>query len=89
MEAMIRGSWLVRLPDNSEVISIPTNIEAIAEGQIWREVVGGARLPAAVLADERAVKASFAVGCVEKGLALLKTSQQWREDNPGKSTSHW
>jgi hypothetical protein len=89
MEAMVRGSWVIRLPDDSELMTIPANIEAIAEGQLWHEVVGGVRLPAAVLADLRAGKASFAVGCVENELALLKTSQQWREDNPGKSTSHW
>lgn len=89
MEAMIRGSWVIRLPDGSELMTIPANIEAIAEGQLWHEVVGGVRLPAAVLVDERAGKASFAVGCEEKELAFLKTSQQWREDNPRKGTSHW
>jgi hypothetical protein len=52
-------------------------------------VIGGVRLPAAVLADEGAGKPSLAVGCVEKELELLKTSQQWREDNPRKSSSHW
>jgi hypothetical protein len=89
IEGMIRGSWMIRLPDDSELMTIPTNIEAIAEGQLWREAIGGVRLPAAVLVDERAGHPSFAVGCVEKELELLKTSQQWREDNPRKSSSHW
>ncbi|ORY18636.1 hypothetical protein BCR34DRAFT_582916 [Clohesyomyces aquaticus] len=89
MEAMIRGSWVIRLPDDSELVAPPVNIEAIAEGKLWYEAVGGARLPAAMLANERAGKSSFAVGWREKELALLKTSQQWRQDNPGKSTSHW
>ncbi|PSN70573.1 hypothetical protein BS50DRAFT_597877 [Corynespora cassiicola Philippines] len=89
LESMIRGSWLIRLPGGSELMTTPENIEAIAEGQLWQEVVGGARLPAAVLADEREGKTSFAVGCANKELDLLKTSQQWREDNPRKGTSHW
>jgi hypothetical protein len=70
-------------------MSVPANIEAVAEGQLWREVRGGARLPAAVLADARAGKASFAVGCEEKPLAYLKTSSQWRKDNPGKKLRTW
>ncbi|XPS72971.1 hypothetical protein M3J09_005126 [Ascochyta lentis] len=89
MEAMIRGSYVLRLHDGTEVMSVPANIEAIAEGQLWREVRGGARLPAAVLADARAGKASFAVGCEEKPLAYLKTSTQWREDNPRKKLRTW
>jgi hypothetical protein len=52
-------------------------------------VIGGARLPAAVLADERDGKPSFAVGCAKKELGLLKTSQRWREGNPRKGTSIW
>lgn len=89
MEAMIRGSYVLRPHDGMEVMSVPANIEAIAEGQLWREVRGGARLPAAVLADACAGKPSFAVGCEEKPLAYLKTSTQWREDNPGKKLMTW
>lgn len=89
MEAMIRGSCVLRLHDGTEVMSVPANIEAVAEGRLWREVRGGARLPAAVLADARAGKASFAVGCEEKPLAYLKTSTQWREDNPRKKLRTW
>jgi hypothetical protein len=89
MEAMIRGSCVLRLQDGTEVMSVPANIEAVAEGRLWLEVRGGARLPAAVLADARAGKASFAVGCEEKLLAYLKTSTQWREDNPRKKLRTW
>lgn len=88
MEAMIRGSWLIRLPNRQELMSTSPNIEALAEGRLWREVVGGARLPAAILEDERLGKSSFATGCVETPLAI-KTSQQWRQDNPKKSSPHW
>jgi hypothetical protein len=89
MEAMIRGSCVLRLHDGMEVMSVPANIEAVAEGRLWREVREGARLPAAVLADARAGKASFAVGCEEKPLAYLKTSTQWRKENPGKKLRTW
>jgi hypothetical protein len=89
IEAMIRGSWMLRLHDGTEIMSVPENIEAVAEGQLWREVRGGARLPAAVLADAHSGKASFAVGCEEKPLAYLKTSAQWREDNPRKKLRAW
>ena len=89
MEAIIRGSCVLRLYDGTEVMSVPTNIEAVAEGQLWRQVRGGARLPAVVLADARAGKASFAVGCEEKPLAYLKTSTQWREENPRKKLRTW
>ncbi|KAE8828331.1 hypothetical protein PTNB73_06788 [Pyrenophora teres f. teres] len=89
MEAMIRGSYVLRLHDGTEVMSVPGNIQAIAEGQMWREVRGGARLPAAVLADARAGKASFAVGCTENPLAYLKTGTQWREENPRKKIRTW
>ncbi len=89
MEAMIRGSWVLRLFDGTEVMSVPANVEAVAEGQLWREVQGGSRLPAAVLEDARVGRGSFAVGCKEKPLAYLKTSTQWREDNPGKKLMTW
>ncbi|KAJ4382034.1 hypothetical protein N0V86_002360 [Didymella sp. IMI 355093] len=89
IESTIRGSHVLRLHDGTEVMSVPANIEAVAEGRLWREVRGGARLPAAVLADARTGKASFAVGCEEKPLAYLKTSAQWREENPKKALRTW
>jgi hypothetical protein len=79
---------IVRLLDGSELVTFPSIIEAVAEGQLWRNVVGGARLPSAVLADRRADRASFAVGCVEMELRL-RTSQQWKETAPDRSTLHW
>jgi hypothetical protein len=84
---MTNPPWIIRLPDNCELIAQPSVFEAIAEGQLWRDIIDGTRLPAVILADRRADKASFAVGCVEKGLTL-QTSPQWREDRTS-STSHW
>ncbi|KAI2488178.1 F-box domain containing protein [Pyrenophora tritici-repentis] len=88
-EARIRASHVLRLQGGREVMSVPANIEATAEGQMGREVPGGARLPAAMLTDARVGKASFAVGCEEKPLEYLKTSTQWREENPGKKIRIW
>ncbi|KAF2795234.1 hypothetical protein K505DRAFT_324201 [Melanomma pulvis-pyrius CBS 109.77] len=88
MEAMIPGSWLIRLPDGRELMSVLRNIEAVAEGQLWRDVVGGARLPAAILEAERLGKPSFATGCVEAPLTVA-TSEQWRELHPKKVSLHW
>ena len=64
------------------------NIEALAEGQLWRDVVGRGRLPASVIEAEAEGKTSYAIGCVEEPLAM-KTSEQWREDNPKKGAFHW
>ncbi|KAF1933049.1 uncharacterized protein M421DRAFT_98195 [Didymella exigua CBS 183.55] len=88
MEALTRGSCVLRLP-NAEIMSVPADIEAIAEGQLWREVRGGVRLPAAVLTDAHAGRASFTVGCEENPLAYLKTSVQWREENQWKKLRTW
>lgn len=88
MEGMIPGSWLIRLENGRDLMSVLTNLEALAEGQPWRDVVGGARLPAAILEAERLGQPSFATGCVEAPL-VTKTSQQWREDNPRKGHMLW
>ncbi|OAL47002.1 hypothetical protein IQ07DRAFT_623858 [Pyrenochaeta sp. DS3sAY3a] len=88
-EDHLRGSHMLRLLDGSEVMSEPATIEAIAEGQLWLEARGGARLPAAVLADALAGKPSFAVGCVEKPLAHTKSGTQWRKDNPTMQLRAW
>lgn len=89
IEGQIRGSYMLRLLDGSEVMSEPATIEAIAEGQLWREARGGTRLPAPVLTDALAGKPSFAVGCVEKPLAYVKIGTQWRKDNPTKKLRVW
>lgn len=56
---------ILRLPSGQQVMSSYLNIEAIAEGLLWRGVVGGARIPAVLLENERLVGPSFARGCVE------------------------
>lgn len=85
---MESSSWLVRLHDGRELLGTLDDIEALTEGQVWRDVVGGARLPASVLAAEAEGKPSYATGCVEKPLQV-KTSEQWREENPKKGNALW
>ena len=73
---MIRGSHMLRLHDGTEVMGTPVEMEVAAEGRLWREVRGDARLPAAVLADARIGKPSFAIWCAEKPMAYLQSSMQ-------------
>ncbi|KAJ4339859.1 hypothetical protein N0V95_007670, partial [Ascochyta clinopodiicola] len=47
MESSIRGSYLIRLPSGAEMMATPATIETLAEGHLWRDIIGGARLPAA------------------------------------------
>jgi hypothetical protein len=39
MEGMISGTLVIRLLDESKLMTIAANIEAIAEGQSWGETV--------------------------------------------------
>ncbi|KAL1858933.1 hypothetical protein Daus18300_009803 [Diaporthe australafricana] len=85
----IPGSWVVRLPDGRELMTTLQNIEQLAEGEEWVSVSGGVRLPRSVMEDKRAGRPSFAVGCVPEPMPLLKTAEQWRQDNPKKMTYVW
>ncbi|KAH7356063.1 hypothetical protein BKA66DRAFT_474169 [Pyrenochaeta sp. MPI-SDFR-AT-0127] len=81
------GSYLLRLQDDTELVMAELeDIEEIAEGHIWRDVVGGARLPTEVLEAERNGLPTFATGCIERPLSS-KTIEGWMKDNPGEPTS--
>ncbi|KAF1996999.1 hypothetical protein P154DRAFT_300386 [Amniculicola lignicola CBS 123094] len=81
------SSYLVRLHDGSEVVMATIeDVEAIAEGQLWKDVLGGARLPADVLKAEKDGLPSFATGCVESRL-LTKTVEEWVMENPKAAMS--
>ncbi|KAF2998959.1 hypothetical protein E8E13_006976 [Curvularia kusanoi] len=82
-------SYVICLPHGTEMMGDPMDLEALAEGPLWCEVRGGARLPAAVLADARAERPSFAQGCIEAGTRHLKTSAEWRIENPEHLMSTW
>ena len=71
-------------------------IEALSEGFVWKDDVGGARLPAEMLDAERDRISSFATGCVESRLpaqngkewaaqavaehSMVALSTQWRNE---------
>ena len=83
-------SYVVRLHDDSQVFMASLeDIEELAEGQIWRDAVGGTRLPAEVLEDERSGRPSFATGCVELPL-VAQTMEQWIvEHSCQPSSNEW
>jgi hypothetical protein len=63
------GAYIMRLHDGSEyVLSKEEGIETVCEGFVWKEDIGGSRLPAEILDAERDRLPSFATGCVESRL---------------------
>ena len=89
VESQIPGSSVMRLPDGSEVMSNYWGLRAVAEGQLWVECRGGARLARPVVENAEKGRPSFAQGCVEKAIDYLKSSEEWKEENPGKSSTSW
>ena len=87
MESRIPGSSVMRLPDGSEVMSNSRGLEAVAEGQLWVECRGGTRLAREVVENAEKGRPSFAQGCVEKSIEYLKSSEEWKEENPRKSST--
>lgn len=58
--------YLVRLPDDSELVAANwDHVETLIEQGLWKDVHGGARLPAYVLGAEKNGLPSFATGCLE------------------------
>lgn len=91
------GKYIMRLHDGSEyVLSNIDQIEALSEGFIWKDDIGGARLPAQILDAERDGLSSFGTGCVESRLpaqngkewaaqavaenSMVALSTQWRNE---------
>jgi hypothetical protein len=85
----IPGSSAMRLPDWREVMSNYQGLQAVAEGRLWVECHGGARLAREVVENAKNGRPSFAQGCVEKAIEYLKSSEEWRKENPRKSSSSW
>jgi hypothetical protein len=80
-------SYEVRLHDDSElVLTSPSHVESIAEGQTWQDVRGGARLPTEILKAERTGLPSFATGCAVLPL-LEKSEQSWIAENGNEPLS--
>jgi len=75
------GSYLMRLNNDLEVVVAKLDdIEVLAEGQLWKDVFGGARLPAKILDAEKNGLPSFATGCVESPLPIM-TTKEWTKQN--------
>ena len=77
------GRYFVRFEGGRDLVCGEPTAGALAEGRLWRDVVGGARLPAEVLEAERLGKPSFATGCVEDPLwvTIFKEYQKESEEN--------
>lgn len=88
-EHRVHGSSVMRLPNGSELMSNYRGLQAVAEGQLWVECRGGARLAREVVENAEKGRPSFAQGCVEKAIEYLKSSEEWREENPGRSSTSW
>lgn len=74
-------SFLIRTPEGQEFLSMPWAIEALAEGELWCEVLNGIRIPASLLGKKPLVY-------VQKPLPLLDT-MVWKMANPRKSCMLW
>lgn len=74
-------SFLIRTPEGLEFLSWPWAIEALAEGELWIEVLNGARVPKSFLGKHPSLY-------VQKQLPLLDTVA-WKQANPGKSCMLW
>jgi hypothetical protein len=83
------GAYIMRLHDGSElVLSTEEQIEAVSEDFVWKDNVGGARLPAEVLDAERHGLPSFATGCVELRLRA-QTGKEWALEHPEMAVEHY
>ncbi len=80
-QSSLSGCFLVRCPDGSEkAIRNLESVDDIAEG-VWKDVVGGGRLPAEILDAEERGLPCFATGCIERPITNLM--KQWLELHSG------
>jgi hypothetical protein len=82
-------SWLVRLPNDIELIADTlSDIESLTESGRWRDIVGGARLPGPIIKAEKLGRPSWATGCEEK-MAGVEDSKAWKMRNQTKMSMLW
>lgn len=74
-------SFLIRTLEGQEFLSYSWAIEALAEGQIWKETREGYRLPATLLATDSTIYAA-------KSLPL-KSTEEWKANNPRNLCRLW
>jgi hypothetical protein len=81
------GAYIMRLHDGAEyVLSTEEQIEALSEGFVWKDNIGGAKLPAEVLDAERDNLPSFATGCVGSRLSI-QTGKEWAAEQANVALS--
>lgn len=75
------GGFLVRTLEGKEIISYLWAIEAIIEGQTWRETTDGYRLPDTVLETESTIYAAE--------MLPLQSTEDWKAKHPGETCTLW
>jgi hypothetical protein len=83
---MAGDSWFLHPDDGQEIMSFPWALISVAEGEVWRTMVGGARLPAALLVQKD--KRTFTSMCIEEN-PQIRASSNWREEHPRKMCLLW
>ncbi|KAI2463752.1 hypothetical protein F4781DRAFT_415532 [Annulohypoxylon bovei var. microspora] len=71
--------WLTRFEDSEGILTTTRGLVAIAEGQLWKTLIGGARLPSTIAKSEA------------QGIMELPMSEEsdWRAKNPEISCTLW
>ncbi|KAJ9267277.1 hypothetical protein DTO195F2_510 [Paecilomyces variotii] len=77
--------YLIRTPDNTEVLAEKWVIESLAEGEMWKETLAGAKVPSALLIgqDDPAFE-----GRVEKPLPTMSVAA-YRSRTPHSTCCLW
>ena len=79
-------SFLLRTSDGRELISTLPTLQKVAEGETWKNIVGGGRLPTELLAEEG--QSVLSAPLREAKLPIMD-SDGWRLENPLISCSLW
>ncbi|KAI1444309.1 hypothetical protein F5Y02DRAFT_390381 [Annulohypoxylon stygium] len=79
VSSMKKLGWLVRLNDSEGILTTTKGLIDVAENHLWKTLVGGARLPAAIADKEPQ-------GILE--IPMIEENS-WRAKNPGVSCTLW
>ncbi|KAI9789896.1 MAG: hypothetical protein M1816_005665 [Peltula sp. TS41687] len=81
-----RDSVLTRTPKGQEFLSYQWAVEALAEGEAWKETLGGARFPAEVL---RAMEHSQMTGQYSEKKLPISSKQAYLSRFPKRTCALW
>ncbi|KAI1932908.1 hypothetical protein LOZ65_000515 [Ophidiomyces ophidiicola] len=76
--------WLLRTQTGQDILSFSWALRDFAEGEAWRDTIGGGRFPAEVLRRGQ----FFSTICVEKKLPIL-SQEMFKDLYPRKSCDLW